>query len=207
MVSEIRIYVEGGGNSSATRASVRKGFHKFLETLVECARSKGIRWQIIACGGREQTFENFQLALRSNPEAFNVLLVDAEASVTSAPWQHLYAQDQWRQPHGTADEQCYLMTQNMEAWLIADPDTVATFYGQEFNRNALPVNRNIESVDRETIDRVLAQATQRTQKGAYHKIHHGVALLERINPVRVRAVMPSCDRLFSTLASVMGGCP
>jgi len=70
---------------------------------------KGIRWSIIACGGREQTYDNFLLALRSHPEALIVLLVDAEAPVRTPPWQHLRDHDSWSQPHGTRDKQCHLM--------------------------------------------------------------------------------------------------
>ena len=207
MVNEIRIYIEGGGSSRATSSSIRSGFHTLLKTLVDCARSKRIQFRIIVSGGREQTFDDFNLALRTHPAAFNVLLIDAEAPVTHTPWQHLHHQDGWRQPDGATDEQCFLMTQTMEAWLIADPDTLAAFYGQNFNRNALPTTHNIELVDKGTIARGLSQATLRTQKGTYHKIQHGAALLERIDPLRVRGAMTSCERLFSTLAEKMDGCP
>lgn len=43
MVSEIRVYVEGGGNSKDTRARLREGFSGFLRDLVDKARQKRIR--------------------------------------------------------------------------------------------------------------------------------------------------------------------
>jgi hypothetical protein len=175
--------------------------------LVRCARNKGIGWRIIACGSRQQAFEDFQTALLSHPDAFNVLLVDSEAPVRSSPWQHLRQRDGWAQPRGTSDEQCHLMVQNMEAWLIADPAALEKFYDQGFNSNSLPANRDVEQIDKETLARALERATARTQKGAYHKIRHGPALLEHIHPAIVRAAAPSCERLFATLAARMGGCP
>ena len=207
MVTEIRIYVEGGGDSNTTKSLLRRGFSTFLGELVECARRKRIRWSIIVCGGREQAYDDFQIALRSHPEAFNVLLVDAEAPVRTTPWQHLRVRDDWSQPPGTRDEQCHLMVQTMETWLIADRRTLEQFYGSQFRSGALPSNTSIESVERAALASGLDRATQGTQKGVYHKIKHGAALLERANPMIVRAAAPSCERLFATLAAEMGGCP
>ncbi len=207
MVTEICLYVEGGGDSKFTKDPIRRGFSGFLNDLVQCARQKGLRWSIIACGGREQTYDNFLLALRSHPDALNVLLVDAEAPVRSPPWQHLRDHDGWHQPHGTRDEQCHLMVQNMEAWLFADRGALERFYGAGFATAALPANRNVEQIDTTVLANGLMRATQRTKKGVYKKIQHGAALLEQVDPTTVRAAAPLCDRLFVTLASEMGGCP
>ena len=167
MVTEVRLYVEGGGDSKFTKDPIRKGFSGFLNDLVQCARRKGLRWSIIACGGREQTYNNFLLALRSHPEALNVLLVDAEAPVRVPSWHHLRDHDDWPQPPGTRDEQCHLMIQNMEAWLIADRAALERFYGAGFVAAALPSNPNVEQLDRAAMATGLARATQRTKKGGY----------------------------------------
>lgn len=44
MVNEIRIYIEGGGDSNNTKASIRRGFSQFFQELVQLARSKNIKW-------------------------------------------------------------------------------------------------------------------------------------------------------------------
>ena len=49
MVSEVRVYVEGGGEGKETKASIRRGFGMFLGHLRNIAREQRIRWQIIAC--------------------------------------------------------------------------------------------------------------------------------------------------------------
>ena len=95
MVSEIRLYVEGGGDGQDTKAAVRRGFHGFLQALVLLARAKSIRWQIVACGSRQAAFHNFLTALETHRNAFNVLLVDAEGPVYDRPKAHLEKRDGW----------------------------------------------------------------------------------------------------------------
>jgi hypothetical protein len=207
VVREIRIYVEGGGDSRDSLTYLRRGMGEFLRELRECARKKRIRWEIILSGSRQNAFADFQDALLDHPDAFNVLLVDAEAPVQGLPWQHLLQRDGWQQPRGTSDEQCHLMIQTMETWLVADVDVLDKFYGQGFSRNALPRRGDIEQIEKVFLARALIRATQRTQKGEYHKIRHGAALLELVRPAVVRRAAPSCERLFATLAEQMGGCP
>ncbi len=91
MVSEVRIYVEGGGDGAYGKAQIRGGFGQFLRDPAAQARNKRIRWSVIACGSRNDTFDDFKEALRTHPDAFNVLLVDSEGSVAVGlpPWQHL----------------------------------------------------------------------------------------------------------------------
>ena len=74
MVSEIRIYVEGGGDQRSGKASVQEGFSKFLSSLRERARQRHILWYVVACGSRQSTFDAFDIALRQHGDAFNVYL-------------------------------------------------------------------------------------------------------------------------------------
>jgi len=83
MVDEIRIYVEGGGDGAYGKAQIRGGFGQFLRDPAAQARNKHIRWSVIACGSRNATFDYFKNALREHPDAFNVLLVDSEAPVST----------------------------------------------------------------------------------------------------------------------------
>lgn len=77
--------------------------------------------------------------MRRCPSVLHILLVDSEAAVTAATaWLHLQAHDGWRRPNNATDDQCHLMVRTMEAWLIADPDALAGYYGQRFSRNTLP---------------------------------------------------------------------
>src|SRR3954451_9770488 len=87
LVSEIRIYIEGGGDSKETKAAIRQGFRQFFANL---------KVSVIACGTRNQAFQDFKRALKSNPAAINLLLVDSEEAVATDPWNHLQARDRWR---------------------------------------------------------------------------------------------------------------
>lgn len=106
--------------------------------------------------------------------------------------------DGWERP-GVADEQCHLMVQMMEAWIVADIDAIESYYGTGFRRHAVPARNDVEAIDKATLERSLEDATRYTRKGLYHKIRHGSALLCRINPETVRSKAPHCDTLFATL--------
>ena len=202
MVSEIRLYVEGGGDQSHTKAIFRKGFSLFLNDLVNIARGKRIRWSIIACGTRNHTYDNFLTALESHQNAFNVLLVDSEGLVSNSPCKYLSEHDNWILNRELIDN-CHLMVQIMESWLVADVSTLKSFYGQNFNENAIPRNSDVEMINKDDVKSSLKRATRNTTKGEYHKIRHGPELLGQLNISKIRQASNHCDRLFNTLASVM----
>ena len=202
MVSEIRLYVEGGGDGKDTKARMRQGFHAFLQKVVELARSKRIKWQIIACGPRTKAFSALETALATHPEAYNILLVDAEGPVHTLPWQHLQNRDGWS-VSDIDDEHCHLMVQTMEAWFIADRDALARFYGPGFGEGALPKQSNVEQIDKSTLASTLQAATRHTSKGEYHKIRHGCTLLAQLESAKVRRAAPHCERLFTTLERLL----
>ncbi len=201
MVTEIRLYIEGGGDEGRTKNRFRAAFGQFLKELRNHAREKRIRWNIVMCGGRSSAFDDYKTALKSHPNALNLLLVDAEAPVNSdSPWDHLKKRpgDEWDNP-GVDDKQCHLMVQTMEAWLIADREKLEEYYGQHFQASALPNNANVETVGKDTLAKALKQATRKTTKGEYHKTRHAPAILERIRPDEVRSKASFCDRLFRTV--------
>ena len=204
MVTEIRIYVEGGGNDRYSWKKLRAGLSNFLNPLRELARSRRIGWSIIPCGSRNDTFKEFTMSLRHNPQAFNLLLVDSENKVTLPRWDHLRRQDRWQVPT-LPEEHCHLMVQMIEAWLIADPEALAEFYGQGFLLGAIPARQDVEAVAKDDLMRALDRATARTQKGRYHKISHCADLLGRLDPERVRARARHCDLLFTTLEARIRG--
>lgn len=197
MVSEIRIHVEGGGNKDG-KAAMRRGMGQFLQALRQEARSKRIRWHVIACGSREETHAHFQTARRKNPRALNVLLVDAESPVKGSRKKHLEKRDGWPL-EDTEPDTCHLMVQVMESWLIADPETLADFYGQGFRAGSLPGGPDVEKVAKSNVMRGLERATRNSRKGSYHKTLHGPKILSKLDEAKIRNRAPHCEELFQTL--------
>ena len=209
MVGELRIYVEGGGDGKDSKAEMRRGFVEFLRGARDLARDQRIKWHIIACGSRNNTFDDFVTAIRTHTGAFNVLLVDSEGPVREGdgPWAHLFGTENgWRDRNPKiGNEHCHLMVQMMEAWVVSDLDALRKFYGPEFNENPIPRDVNIERVDKGRLDSALKEATRNTSKGEYRKIRHGAKLLTKIDPEKVRHRAPHCDRLFVTLTAKLSG--
>lgn len=202
-MSEIRVYVEGGGDGGAGRAAIRQGFGQFLNPLRERARRLQVRWSVVPCGSRHSTFADFRTALRAHRDAFNILLVDAEEAVSGTSWEHLRRRQECQDVR-LPDEHGHLMAQTVEAWLIADPEVMETFYGQGFQASALPGRRNVEEIGKADLLAAIDRAVRGTRKGSYDKISHGAALLARLRPERVRPRAPHCERLFATLEQLLG---
>ena len=199
-MSSITIYLEGGGTGKNTKSALRQGMDTFLSPLKKLAREKSWHWKLVPCGGRQQTFEKFRNAVTGNqPVGVVVLLVDAEAAVGhDTPRTHLESRDSWNLSFVT-DDMVHLMVQTMETWIVADPSTLAEYYGQRFIAKALSGATNLETVHKTTILDALKRAIQHTQKGVYQKIRHASDLLKRIDHQQVGRRCPACARLFRTL--------
>ena len=202
MVKEVRIYIEGGGDGKNSKASLREGFSNFFKELKVIARNNQIKWDIVMCGSRNNTFKDFKNAIKAHPNAFVVLLVDSEAPANKPPWEHLKWRDDWESPNGY-NTHCHLMVQSMEAWFIADIDALKKYYGQGFKENAIPKNQNVEKIPKDSLEPSLKAASCNTTKGEYRKIQHAAKLLEMINVDKVRKASHYCDRLFITLNQKM----
>jgi len=190
VVRLIRIYVEGGGGGRSSWRPLRAGFQKFLNPL----RRQQI--QVILGGSKSETFKDFKRGLEQHPDAFNILLVDSDEVVALPRWEHLRRQDRWDIPN-YPEEQCHLMVQATEAWLVADPDALAKYYGKGFRH---PKHDDVEALTKDQLFRSLALATKATKKEKYAK-SHCADLLSLLNQDRVRQRAHHCDLLFRTLES------
>lgn len=193
----VRLYVEGGGDSKALRAACRRGFRRFIER----AGLTGRMPRIVACGDRRNAYESFVTA-NDTGDGSPMLLVDAEAAVAVAdPWEHLHGEDGWPRPSGATQEQCHLMVQLMESWLLADRPALSSFFGQGFKENALPGNQRIEDVAKADVLSGLHRATSGTQKKRYDKGSHSFEILALIDPSAVEAASPHAERFLEALRS------
>lgn len=198
----IRLYVEGGGDSKALRTACREGFRKFIEKAGMTDRMP----RIVACGGRQNAYESFATAhAQVTGDGHPMLLVDAEGPVTAAnPWEHLGARDGWTRPAGATEDQCHLMIQVMESWFLADRPALHQFFGQGFQENALPGDPQVEaSAKRDVLDG-LERASRATNKGPYAKGKHSFEILARVDPAKVSGAAPYAKRFLDILRATAG---
>lgn len=212
----VTLYVEGGGDSNLLRSTCREGFSSFLSK----AGLTGHLPRIVACGGRENAFDSFCTAIANGERAF--LLVDSEAPVLPQsgapnsstqqreqwqPWAHLKQRigDEWERPHNATDTNCHLMVQIMENWFLADPATLAAFFGAGFNLKKLPNPANsIESIAKPVVYKALSDATANCKtKARYGKGEHSFKLLAAIDPARVCAASPWAQRFVDIMKKEM----
>ena len=171
-MTEIRIYFEGDD-------ALRPGFRQFLSGIGDIARVRKIGFQPVAVGGRPE--EDFQIALRTHPHAWNILLRDSEG------------------PNPPQRDSVFWMVELMEAWFLADPEALGRYYSEGFVSNALKKNPRVEEIPKADLLESLKQATKKTQKGAYHKTAHAPHILKILDPAKVRKSAPNCERLFREL--------
>ncbi len=101
---KIKIYIEGGGDSHLQDTEFRAAWAAFFENAGLGALRK--RPKIVRGGGRTQTFDDYQTAVKSRKsDEMPLLLVDSEDLVSSGhgAWQHLKARDDWEKPAGAGD--------------------------------------------------------------------------------------------------------
>ncbi|WP_425618227.1 DUF4276 family protein [Anatilimnocola sp. NA78] len=198
-MKEIAIFVEGGGDSTALKADLRTGFDQLLSEQKNNARAKRLGWKLSCCGGRDATCDQFLNAVKVAPQGkLCVLLVDSEEATpevtaddtnSAQSKAHLTRRDGWNLSSIPA-EQIHLMVQCMEAWIVADPDALAAFYGKDFRAKKLPARANLESEPKLELCDKLVAATRDTQKQQYHKTQHGPKLLRLIAPDKVKVRCP-----------------
>jgi hypothetical protein len=207
-VSGVTIYMEGGGDSAGQKAQLGRGMQGFLASLKENVTSRRWRWRLVACGSRREAYEAFVNERKEpKPGEIIVLLVDSEAPVTaSSRAAHLRERpgDGW-DLNGVPEKHVHFMIQTMETWIVADPEALAAYYGQHFQRNSLPSHTNLEEAAKADVADGLKRATEKTKKGAYQKIKHASDLLKSLSEQKVRARCPACERMFADLSTLIEG--
>ena len=194
----VTVCVEGGGDSSTLKRMCRKGFSEFFRKAGLAGRMP----KIIAGGARGSTYKDFCALVGDTNRGFVILLVDSEAPVSGSygVWEHLKRRDNWTRPDGAADENAHLMVQCMETWFLADKATLAVFFGNGFNENALPRRVEVENIPKKQLLDSIENATRSCKpKGKYSKGQHSFHLLGQVDPERVTAVSPYARRLIDTL--------
>lgn len=200
----VKLYVEGGGDSKELHARCREGFSK----LIEKAGFQGRMPRIVACGGREATYDAFKTALTTHTD-YPLLLVDSEDPVqdadttpdSSTAWGHLTARDGWKRPDAARNDQAQLMVTCMETWLMADRPALQTTFGAELQMSALFPEKDLEQRSRQDIQARLERATRNCGKHkAYQKGRRSFQALALLNPATLKKYLPHFERFIRTLS-------
>ena len=196
------IYIEGGGDHNEKLATqFRRSWKKFFQA----ADLQGNLPRVVRGGSRDDTFKRFASAVRKpNPKRLPLLLVDSEGAIATGQsvWSHLQTRDEWVRPHGTTEDQAFLMVQAMETWLVADRESFQRYFGEGFNLAALPMWQNLETVPKEDLFESIKKATRRCST-PYAKGKVSFDLLAATAPNQVSAACPHAKRLLDHLAQVV----
>ena len=125
----------------------------------------------------------------------SLLLIDSEGENLSQLTQQVASQI-------GPDNRPFFMVQKMEAWFVADRQTLANYFGPGFRANALPPNANVENVSTREIDDALRNATRNCAKQGYSKGRDDVGLLNRLNPTAVYNACPNFKLLVDHLRTI-----
>jgi hypothetical protein len=164
---------------------------RFLSEIADTASRRGWRFAPpVATYGRP--VQAFRIALQTHSNAWNVLLLDHEDTVE--------AEIRKKRLEGCDPDSVFWMVQIMESWFLADVDALRALYGRRFSESALGWNNKVEEIPK--VD-VLAKL-KRVSGGEYHKVTHGMKLLELIDPAKVRKAAPDCERMFRVILARLG---
>ncbi len=182
MVTRLRVYFEGDDR-------LRPGFRQFLSEIAEAARSKRCYFDLIAT--EATPVQDFQTALKSHPNAWNVLLLDSEDPPEF--------QVRKKSLEDCDRDSVFWMVQIMESWFLADIDALKAVF-KDSSEAAVRGNPNVEEIPKADVLKRLNRAAN----GEYQKVKHGMKLLELIDPSKVRKAAPHCDRMFNQILARLG---
>jgi hypothetical protein len=203
-MNEIVVFVEGGGHSATLQAELRVGFDALFRSEKTKASEKRASLRFICCGGRQEAYDAFIDSLNRRQKKVSALLVDSETSIVPASAESAadakIRVEHLRQKSGSdgrdqgdgwplfnvEPERVHLMVQCMEAWIVADPEALASMYKQKFHAQKLPARRNLEDESKADVYKKLNEATE----GQYTKIKDASKLLASIKPEKVASRCP-----------------
>ena len=179
------VYLEGGSH-------LRRPMTNFLRRAV----GSDIPLKILPCRDRDRAVRLFSQASSSD----SLLLIDSEGDDLITLRRSVVT----RTGHPNAVDRIFFMVQLMEAWFLADRQSLVDYYGQGFNTGRLPGNRQPEQILKRDVEQGLRDATAGTIKGAYDKTDHAVELFAQLNPATVYDACPNFARLIDFLRGDAG---
>lgn len=139
----------------------------------------------MAGGPRAETIRDFLRYCSIEPSSLNVLLIDSEGPVTDTDKyirDSLRSLSVWDGGVSCSDEQLHLMVQAMEAWFVADPQSLSRRFGQNYSTRHLPSPESAETVSAaDLLTAIRRGLPQSRRRRGYDKVSDGVELLRLID--------------------------
>jgi hypothetical protein len=179
---KIMLFIEG--TKDDTNGDLRRGFSKLLAQKLE-----GRMPRIKMGNGVSTTVKAF---CHNKMSESAILLIDLDGP-SSERSQKLT--DYKLQPH---QEDVFFMIQEMEAWFFSQPEVLCNFYGSAISTK-IP-SKNAEDIINPA--RELMKITRLISKQPYHKVKHGVRLLERLDADKLEKSSPEFARLVKRLQMI-----
>jgi len=153
-------------------AKLAAGFRKLFERFAGAVR-------VVPCGSKAETQKRWAREREEKPNHRHLLLIDSDRPA----------------PKPSHDEE-FFMVQMMENWFLVDVDLLEKYFGQGFNRNAIP-RRPVEEIPQAW--ECLKKAVEKTKAAPYKKVFHGGSLLGLIDLDKVAKASRNFERLISGL--------
>ncbi len=207
----VLIIVEGGRQPESSQQ--RRSYARSVGNLLRRALRRRADLNRVVCfvdeddlvvrsgTGNTNAILEFIVAHNRGEAKLVLLLVDSDAPVTARPDESAASFLRTRfsgkvnLPASVAAGQVYLMVQAIEAWLIADRDKLAEYYGTRLVK--LDGIANVEAVANPKAK--LRQAVRTAKKRDYDEIEDCQQLLERVRPGIVEEECPHFKRLIDRL--------
>ena len=172
------VYLFIEGTRDVSNGDLREGFRKLLEQKV-----KGTMPRISMGDGKTQTIGKF---LRSDHAR---MLCDLDNSP-----KHVEADLREYDLLDRRNEVFY-MIQEMEAWILSQPDVIDKFYCEDVSRRV--PKKQVELIAEP--DKELQNITRNSRRGKYHKVKHGSQLLQMLDAGRLYTDFADFKRLIDNL--------
>ena len=180
------IYLEGGNH-------LRNPMKRFLRCAVNPDNPQSVVLDVVPCGSGDRAITRFGKARSSS-----LLLIDSEGEDIATLSSRVAERTRLVDAAGRA----FFMVQCMEAWFLADRQTLIGYFSDGINQNPISRNHNVEQIAEP--DDGIRDATRRCRKGRYNKTTHAAALLNQLNPTAVYNACPNFALLVDFLRGDAG---
>ncbi len=191
-MSQVRIYFEG-------HPGLRVPLGSFLAKAVPTANGK---FKLIAGKGRDQTIDDYMVAIRQHREAFLIVLLDSDQADDGRLFDRLRQKINWKPSRAVDENSVCWMVQCMEAWFLADRNALRNVFAERLKVRSLPSGVDVETVRQPDV--LLKKATRGARGNPYDKGIHAGKLLALLDPDRVRRGSRNFQRLMNILAEKVG---